>query len=115
MRGARGSSGEEEVGAGEEVTIGWTELPLVGRKGHACKIVDRIAVADEQRRSQGGGGRAVDWKAYVEELRGGKPGVARRGPSSLILGEVRLGALSWRDTVLWRFALLTIWKLGPVE
>ena len=112
MRGDRGSSGEEEVGAGEEVTIGWTELPLMGRKGHASKILDRIVVADEQRRTQGGGGRAVDWKAYVEKLRGGKPGVAR---PILILGEVRLGALSWRDAVLWRFALLTIWKLGPVE
>ena len=77
MRGDKGSSVEEEAGAGEEVTIRWTELPLVGRKGHASKIVDRIVVADEQRRNQGGGGWVVDWKAYVEELRGGKLGVAR--------------------------------------
>jgi len=60
-------------------------VAISGRKGHASKIVDRIVVADEQRRNQGGGGWVVDWKAYVEELRGGKLGVAR---PVLIFGEV---------------------------
>ena len=36
--GDKGSSVEEEVGAGEEVTIRWTELPLVGGKAMHQKL-----------------------------------------------------------------------------